>query len=74
MDAKLTQLLEDARRDALTAHRRRDLHAARHHEGRADGIAEAMEAIGLMPEPWKPRPRIAVDLSVELQPCPCRFT
>jgi hypothetical protein len=74
MEATLTQLLEDARRDVLAAHRRMDLHAARHHEGRADGIAETMEALGLTPTPWKPRPRIAVDLSAELQPCPCRHT
>lgn len=74
METRLTRMLEDTRREASAARVRGDLSEARYLEGKADGIADVMSAAGMLPIPWKPRPRIAVDLASELQPCPCRHT
>lgn len=49
---KLMAALEDARRAAFAA----DDHDRTYLEGKADGIAATLEAIGMMPAPWKPRP------------------
>jgi hypothetical protein len=62
---KLTRLLEDTRRQAELAKERGAVRSASYLEGKADGIAAALEAVGYRPIPWKPRPASQGWMAVE---------